>query len=132
MKNRVATLTAQMVGRTPWSARDALVPLPSQRYQHHAERQQADGGVGRGPGVRLTRLRGCGFSTLLGWAFRPRNFMKNRCLRWGTLQLASRPEAGRAGGFSPLSSTRPTGADAVRPPLFLWTATRSRRNPTFR
>jgi hypothetical protein len=76
MKNRVATLTAQMVGRTPWSARDALVPLPSQRYHHHAERQQADGGVGRGPGVRLTRLRGCGFSTLLGWAFRPRNFMK--------------------------------------------------------
>src|ERR1022692_1684771 len=76
MKNRVATLTAQMVGRTPWSARDDLVPLPSQRYHHHAERQQADGGVGRGPGVRLTRLRGCGFSTLLGWAFRPRNFMK--------------------------------------------------------
>src|ERR1039457_5354332 len=50
MKNRPATLTGQMVGRTPWSARDALVPLPGQRYQHHAERQQADGGVGRGPG----------------------------------------------------------------------------------
>src|ERR1039458_8829878 len=26
------------------------VPLPSQRYQHHAECQQADEGVGRGPG----------------------------------------------------------------------------------
>src|SRR5450631_86344 len=50
MKNRAATRTGQMVGRTPWSARDALVPLPGQRYQDHAERQQADGGVGRGPG----------------------------------------------------------------------------------
>src|SRR5580700_11746284 len=36
---------------------------------------------------------------LLGWAFRPRNFMKNRCLRWGTLQPANRPQ-GR--GFSTL------------------------------
>src|ERR1035438_799707 len=50
MKNWAATLTGQMVGRTPWSARDALVPLQGLRYQHHAERQQADGGVGRGPG----------------------------------------------------------------------------------
>src|ERR1035438_9230231 len=50
MKNRSVTLTGQMVGRTPWSARDALVPLPGQRYRHHAVRQQADGGVGRGPG----------------------------------------------------------------------------------
>src|ERR1035438_1993697 len=50
MKNRATMLTGQMVGRTPWSARDALVPLPGQRYQHHAKRQQADGGVGRGPG----------------------------------------------------------------------------------
>src|ERR1039457_5538796 len=39
-----------MVGRTPWSARDALVPQPVQRYQHLAGCQQADGGVGRGPG----------------------------------------------------------------------------------
>src|ERR1035438_5845130 len=29
---------------------------------------------------------------LLEWAFFPRNPMKNRCLRWGMLQLASRPE----------------------------------------
>ena len=41
---------AEVVGRTPWSARDALVPLPEQRYQHIARREQADGGVGRGPG----------------------------------------------------------------------------------
>src|SRR5450759_5040236 len=39
-----------MVGRTPRSARDALVPQPVQRYQHLAGCQQADGGVGRGPG----------------------------------------------------------------------------------
>src|ERR1035441_9978834 len=50
LKSRAAMLTGQMVGRPPWSARDALVPLPGQRYQHHAKRQQADGGVGRGPG----------------------------------------------------------------------------------
>jgi hypothetical protein len=40
----------EFVGRTPWSARDALVPQPEQRYQHPAKRQQADGGVGRSPG----------------------------------------------------------------------------------
>src|ERR1035441_7670602 len=28
--------TAKVVGRTPWSARDALVPLPAQRYRHLA------------------------------------------------------------------------------------------------
>src|ERR1035438_3499235 len=39
-----------IVGRTPWSARDALVPPPEQRYQLPARRKQADGGVGRGPG----------------------------------------------------------------------------------
>jgi hypothetical protein len=38
------------VGQTPWSARDALVPQPEQRYQHPAKREQADGGVGRSPG----------------------------------------------------------------------------------
>jgi hypothetical protein len=64
MKNRAATLTGQMVGRTPWSARDALVPLPGQRYQHHAERQQADGGVGRGPGGPPHHLPEGGFSNL--------------------------------------------------------------------
>src|ERR1019366_4813194 len=41
---------AQTVGRTPWSARDALVPRLKQLGQHHAKRAQADGGVGRGPG----------------------------------------------------------------------------------
>ena len=41
---------ALMVGRTPGSARDALVPLPGQRRQHLTRREQADGGVGRGPG----------------------------------------------------------------------------------
>src|ERR1035438_9199648 len=40
--------SVEVVGRTPWSARDALVPLPEQRYQHLARREQADGGVGRG------------------------------------------------------------------------------------
>src|ERR1700693_2674856 len=38
-------------------------------------------------------------SLLLPRALGPRNFMKNRRLRWGTLQLANRPE-GR--GFSTL------------------------------
>src|ERR1019366_10217600 len=56
--------TAKVVGRTPWSARDALVPLPAQRYRHLARRQQADGGVGRGPGgpphpVRALLLLAC-------------------------------------------------------------------------
>ena len=50
MKNRAPR---DLVGRTPRSARDALVPLPGQRYQHHAERQQADEGVPRGPGGPL-------------------------------------------------------------------------------
>jgi hypothetical protein len=44
------TNPALLVGRTPWSARDALVPPPAQRDQHLAKRKQADGGVGRGPG----------------------------------------------------------------------------------
>ena len=39
-----------MVGRTPRSARDALVPQPEQRHQHLTRREQADEGVGRGPG----------------------------------------------------------------------------------
>jgi hypothetical protein len=45
-----AANSAEMVGWTPWSARDAPVPQPEQRYQHVARRGQADGGVGRGPG----------------------------------------------------------------------------------
>jgi len=40
-----AELLAALVGRTPWSARDALVPR-----QPCAEPEQADEGVGRGPG----------------------------------------------------------------------------------
>ena len=38
--------STQALGRTPGSARDALVPQPEQPHQH----QEADGGVGRGPG----------------------------------------------------------------------------------
>src|ERR1035441_697944 len=38
-----------IVGRTPWSARDARVPQPGQRYQRHARREQADGGGAPGP-----------------------------------------------------------------------------------
>src|ERR1017187_10061446 len=41
---------AELVGQTPLSARDALVPLPEQRYRHPEKREQADGGVGRSPG----------------------------------------------------------------------------------
>src|SRR5674476_1214428 len=41
---------AEVVGRTPWSARDALVPHPEQPRRHLAGCKQADGGVGRGPG----------------------------------------------------------------------------------
>ena len=44
-----------------------------------------------------------GLCRLLPRAFHPRNFMKNRCLRWGMLQLANRP---KAGGFSTLSLAR--------------------------
>ena len=41
-----------LVGRTPRSARDPLVPL----FELSADSHQADEGVGRGPGVRPTRL----------------------------------------------------------------------------
>src|ERR1017187_3360212 len=37
----------QFGGRTPWSARDALVPPPEPPRQPPAQREQADGGVGR-------------------------------------------------------------------------------------
>ena len=40
---------AEFVGRTPWSARDALVPLYANDIRH-LQRKQADEGVGRGPG----------------------------------------------------------------------------------
>src|ERR1019366_4068501 len=49
-----ATDSAEAVGRNPWSGcplgQDALVPHPEQRYRHLASCEQADGGVGRGPG----------------------------------------------------------------------------------
>jgi FkbH-like protein len=45
-----ARVRHRVVGRTPWSARDALVPQPEQWSQHLGGGQQADGGVGRGPG----------------------------------------------------------------------------------
>src|ERR1019366_3214983 len=41
---------AEVVGQTPWSARDAPVPPLGQRSQRLAGCEQADGGVGRGPG----------------------------------------------------------------------------------
>jgi hypothetical protein len=52
------------------------------------------------------------FSTLLGWAFRPRNFMKNRMLAVGqAVSPANRPEgrlpSSRPRGFPPLSPCFP-------------------------
>ena len=71
-----------MVGRTPWSARDAPVPLPEQRYQHLAGREQAGGGVGRGPGVRPTRRFGPALAYVLrlgsGWLLDVRRKRKER------------------------------------------------------
>src|ERR1700678_907009 len=63
----------------------------------------------KGQRLRKSDVRRCEvgqtivFCRLLPRAFGPRNFMKNRCLRWGMLQLANRPE-GR--GFSTLSGGR--------------------------
>src|ERR1035441_10341186 len=59
-----ATNSAEAVGRTPWSARDALVPHPEQRYRHLASCEQADGGVGRGPGGPPHHLAGAFLSIL--------------------------------------------------------------------
>ena len=39
-----------IVGQTPWSARDAIVPQPQLKHQPHRRCQQPDQGVGRGPG----------------------------------------------------------------------------------
>ena len=51
-------IAAALVGRTPRSGcplgQDALVPPPAPWGQHLVGCQQADGGVGRGPGVRPT------------------------------------------------------------------------------
>jgi hypothetical protein len=41
---------AELGGADPRSARDAAVPLPAQWGQYLARREQADEGVGRGPG----------------------------------------------------------------------------------
>ena len=40
----------QFVGRTPWSARVPLDPLPIKGISFVTANDQADGGVGRGPG----------------------------------------------------------------------------------
>src|ERR1017187_3252739 len=44
VSNRQGSVSAKLtlIGQTPWSARDALVPQPEQRYQHPAKREQAD------------------------------------------------------------------------------------------
>src|ERR1035438_1856611 len=83
-----------------------------------------------GPAPRI------GFSPLLGWAFGPRNSMKNRCPGWGMLKLASRPQAGRAAGFSPLFewAFRPRNPMKNRAPRDLVgrtpRSTRTRGSPT--
>src|ERR1019366_9462354 len=63
-----------LVGRTPWSARDALVPQPEQWGQYLAGCQQADGGVGRGPGGpphQTCRCPSRGKTSGIGLAARP-------------------------------------------------------------
>src|SRR5271169_6031568 len=42
--------SAYLVGRTPRSARDALVPLLPMEIEIRVYAKKADGGVGRGPG----------------------------------------------------------------------------------
>src|ERR1017187_8587588 len=44
------------VGRTPWSARDALVPHLEQRHQHPARRERPTGASAADPGVCPTSL----------------------------------------------------------------------------
>jgi hypothetical protein len=45
------------VGRTPWSARVPLDPLYTKGTNSSIVTEQADGGVGRGPGVRPTQRK---------------------------------------------------------------------------
>ena len=47
------------MGRTPWSARDAPVPLLVQRYRLLAGCQQADGASAADQGVRPTMKADC-------------------------------------------------------------------------
>ena len=51
-------LNVALVGRTPWSARDALVPRPEQRYQHLARCERPTGASAADQGVRPTILGG--------------------------------------------------------------------------
>src|ERR1017187_7959473 len=55
---------AEAVGRPPVPARPPLVPQPDQRFQHLASCEQADGGVGRGPGGPPHHLAGAFLSIL--------------------------------------------------------------------
>src|ERR1039457_1127806 len=57
-ERKAKSASATMVGRTPRSARDALVPHPAQRGEPPAPSEQADGGVGRGPGGPPHQFRG--------------------------------------------------------------------------
>src|ERR1035438_2279985 len=47
-----------LVGRTPWSARDALVPLPEQRRRNHAGTKRPTGASAADRGVRPTNAHG--------------------------------------------------------------------------
>ena len=46
--------TASLVGRTPWSARDAFVPLFSPKHQVSATGEEPAGGPAADQGVRPT------------------------------------------------------------------------------
>jgi len=47
---KIELLPLVLVGRTPWSARDALVPLPDHWRRPPVRYEEADQGFGRGPG----------------------------------------------------------------------------------
>ena len=73
--------TASLVGRTPWSARDALVPLLSPSTKSPLPARSRPGGRLRtrgGPGVRPTSYAGVSRTqkyTALGWEPAPRTRM---------------------------------------------------------
>src|ERR1035441_5555464 len=74
MKNRVATLAAQMVERTPWSARDALVGLLAPRKMLMSLCRLRD------QGVRPTIPRGWFFDSV-GMGLRPAKLHEKLPLR---------------------------------------------------